>query len=66
MNAMELRGGSRVEPGAYREVRSGHVVYLSTEGYLPGQCNSEHYVKVPDRVYFQERMQRLLRERALA
>ena len=66
MNALVLRGGSRVEPGAYREVRSGHVVYLGSEGYLPGQINSESYVKIPDRVYFQERTRRVLRERALA
>ena len=63
MNALVLRGGSRAEAGAYREVRSGHVVYLGTEGYLPGQINSETYVKVPDRLYLHERLQRVLRER---
>ena len=66
MNALVLRGGSRVGPGAYREARSGHVIYLGTEGYLPGQINSERYVKVPDRLYFQERTRRILKERASA
>jgi hypothetical protein len=66
MNALMLRGGSRVGPGAYREVRTGHVVYMGTEGYLPGQINSERYVQVPERVYFQERMRRMLRERGVA
>ena len=66
MNALMLRGGSRVEPGAYREVRSGHLIYLGTEGYLPGQVNSEYYVKVPDEVYLRERSRRLLHERAFA
>lgn len=65
-NGLLLRGGSRVEAGAYREVRTGHVVYLGTEGYLPGQINSERYVKVPDELYLRERTQRILRERALA
>ena len=64
MNAMLLRGSSRVEPGAYREVRSGHVIYLGTEGYLPGQVNSEYYVKVPDEVYLRMRSRRLLHEHA--
>ena len=66
MNAMLLRGGSRAEPGAYREVRSGHVIYLGTEGYLPGQVNSEYYVKVPDEVYLRERTRRFLHEHASA
>jgi hypothetical protein len=35
MNALLLRGGSRVEPGAYREVRTGHVVYTSVIGLTP-------------------------------
>jgi len=30
---------------------------------LPGQSNSEQYVKVPERLYLQERSRRLLRER---
>ena len=66
MNALVLRGGSRVEPGAYREVRSGHVIYLGTEGYLPGQINSESYVKVPVRLFILERTRRILKERASA
>jgi hypothetical protein len=66
MNAVLLRGSSRVEPGAYREVRTGHIVYMASEGYLPGQINSEHYVKVPDRLYFLERTRRMLREHASA
>jgi hypothetical protein len=52
MTALQLNGGSRVGPGTYREVHSGHLVYLGTEGYLPGQVNSDHYVKVPDQLYF--------------
>ena len=66
MNTLVLRGGSRVEPGAYREVRTGHVVYVGTEGYLPGQINSERYVQVPERVYLQERLHRLLHARTAA
>ena len=66
MNALLLRGGSRAEPGAYREVRTGHVIYLGTEGYLPGQVNSEYYVKVPAEVYLRERTRRLLHEHASA
>ena len=62
-NALLLRGGSRAEAGAYREVRSGHMVYMGTEGYLPGQSNSEQYIKVPERLYLQERSRRLLHER---
>ena len=52
MTALRLSGNSRVGPGAYREVHSGHLVYLGTEGYLPGQLNTDQYVKVPDELYF--------------
>ncbi len=52
MTALRLSGSSRVGPGAYREVHSGHLVYLGTEGYLPGQVTSDQYVQVPDELYF--------------
>lgn len=65
MNALMLRGGSRVGPGAYREMRTGHVVFMGTEGYLPGQINSERYTQAPERLYFQERMRQLLHERTV-
>ncbi|GAC1436786.1 MAG: hypothetical protein NVSMB65_10870 [Chloroflexota bacterium] len=52
MTALQLTGSCRVGAGTYREVHSGHLIYLGTEGYLPGQVNSEHYVKVPDELYF--------------
>jgi hypothetical protein len=52
MTALRFSGSSRVGPGTYRELHSGHLVYLGTEGYLPGQVNSDQYVKVPDALYF--------------
>ncbi len=52
MTAVYVSGHSRVGPGTYREVHTGHLVYLGTEGYLPGQINSDQYVKVPDELYF--------------
>jgi hypothetical protein len=52
MTALRVCGNSRVGPGTYREVHSGHLVYLGTEGYLPGQVNFDQYVKVPDELYF--------------
>ncbi len=47
MNAMRFAGGRTAEAGTYREVHSGHVVHLPHPGVLPGQCNSETYVRVP-------------------
>ena len=63
MNALTLKGSSRVGPGTYRETRSGHLVYMGTEGYLPGQVNSEQYVKVPDQLYFNRRRKAALTRR---
>lgn len=49
MKLLELVGGRSAEPGTYREVHSGHVVHVYHDGVLPGQCNSEVYVRVPER-----------------
>lgn len=48
MKVLEFVGGHSAAPGTYRETRSGHVVHLHTYGVLPGQCNSETYVRIPD------------------
>lgn len=66
MNALVLRGGSRVGPGVYREVRSGHLVRLGSEGYLPGQVNSERYEQVPEELYIREVRNQLRRRHASA
>ncbi len=48
MKVLSFAGGRSAETGCYREVHSGHVVHVSGQGVLPGQCNSETYVRVPD------------------
>jgi hypothetical protein len=47
MHPISLRGGTSVPAGVYREMHSGHMVYLSTTSTLPGQSNSEAYIQVP-------------------
>ena len=48
MKVLEFAGGRTAEPGTYREVHSGNVIHVHHMGVLPGQCNSETYVRNPD------------------
>jgi len=59
MHPISLRGGSSAPAGVYREMRSGHLVYLGTASTLPGQYNSESYIQVPESALFNHRRQYL-------
>lgn len=56
MKTLELPGGHQAPSGVYREVHSGHVVYIhgtSQASVLPGSPNSDTYVPI--------RMERVLK-----
>ncbi len=52
MHPMTLRGGTPVPAGVYRQLHSGRLVYLGIPSTLPGQSNSDFYVKVPAAALF--------------
>lgn len=44
-----LAGGHRAPAGAYQEVHSGHIVYITGQGILPGSPNSDAYKAIGER-----------------
>ncbi|HVA92905.1 MAG TPA: hypothetical protein VNL71_24060 [Chloroflexota bacterium] len=62
MHPISLRGGTVVQAGVYREMHSGRLVYLGTSSTLPGQSNSETYVKVPSAALFNHQPSHLHRQ----
>lgn len=49
MQPLRLPGGHQAPAGTYQEIHSGHVIYLSRHGVLPGSPNSDCYVPVGER-----------------
>lgn len=49
MQPLRLAGGQKAPSGTYQEVHSGHIVYMSGRGVLPGSPNSDCYVPVGER-----------------
>ena len=50
MQPFRLPGGHRAPAtGSYQEVHSGHIVYVTGHGVLPGSPNSDTYVAIGER-----------------
>jgi len=47
MKILTFAGGRPAPAGLYREVRSGQVIRVGHGGVLPGQPNSDLYVRLP-------------------